>query len=125
VGASTKTYFVDDVGVVEAGLSSLGCEPAARSKRGRAPASSRFFAGSSIHTSLIAGNGQLAFEKSMASITRVHRLSKIQPSGLRGRPLDLRVEPDSVWATWPRTKYSRTKHELDALRSAEACSDLP
>jgi transcription antitermination factor NusG len=33
VGASTKTYFVDDVGVVEAGLSSLGCEPAARSNR--------------------------------------------------------------------------------------------
>ena len=33
MGASTKTYFVDDVGVVEAGLSSLRCEPAARSSR--------------------------------------------------------------------------------------------
>jgi transcriptional antiterminator NusG len=33
VGASTKTYFVDDVGVVEAGLCSLRCEPAARSNR--------------------------------------------------------------------------------------------
>ena len=33
VGASTKTYFVDDVGVVGAGLSSLGCEPDARSTR--------------------------------------------------------------------------------------------
>jgi Transcription termination factor nusG len=31
VGASTKTYFVDDVGMVGAGLSSLGCEPSARS----------------------------------------------------------------------------------------------
>src|SRR5207302_5105496 len=46
-------------------------------KRGRPPASNRFFAGSTIHTNLIAGNGQLPFEKSMASITRVHRLSKV------------------------------------------------
>jgi hypothetical protein len=45
-------------------------------KRGRPPASNRFFAGSSIHTNLTAGNGQLAFEKSMASVTRVAQTVK-------------------------------------------------